>query len=194
MEKMIDFDEWLKNFKPQPIEYYAIYNKETGAVIGVYPEHSCSDITNKIKIDDELATSIFDGIVLISNCFVDLNSEAIEVIQKESLRKIDDILHRIPDVEYSNIENPDVKIFFTGKSLKFSLSDSIKNKKIKWDGDTVLKFIVSDYNDPHKFHDIISITLDKLYQGNQEFDYNGPDEKFSIFTNRILKTYAIEKE
>lgn len=193
MEKIKDFDTWLKNFVPEPVVFYAIYDNTTGAVTGVYPEHSCSDIKHKIKIDSDLAVSIFDGIVSITNCFVDLNSETFEVIQKESLRKIDDILHRIPEVEYSNIENPDVMITLKENDLSFSLSDSIKNKKIKWDGDTVLKFLVTEYNDPHKFHDVISFTLDDLYSQTQNFNYKGPLGKFSIFTNRILKTYAIKK-
>jgi hypothetical protein len=195
MEKVIDFDSWLKDFSPRPVDYYVIYNNKTGEVTGIYPEHSCKEIDNKIKIDSDLANSIFEGAVLLSNCFVDLSSDSIEVIQNASLTKIDDILHRIPEIPYTVIEDPDLKIEFISneKKIKISLSESIKNKRIKWSGDTRLKFLLTEYNDPHKIHDVISFTLDEIYKSAKEFPYNGPSGRFSIFTNRILKTYIFEK-
>ncbi len=40
MEEIMDFDEWFKNYTPPVIEYVAVFNPETGAVISVGPSHS----------------------------------------------------------------------------------------------------------------------------------------------------------
>jgi hypothetical protein len=195
MEEIIDFDEWLKNYVPPPIIYFAIYDTETGEVTAIYPESSCTHIENKIKIDDDLAQEIFDGKIHLSSCFVDLSSDMLEVIRTKSMRKIDDILHRVKDIKFSESGNSDILIrFFSDKKkIKFELKEELRTKKIKWDGDTALKFIISSYNDPHRIYQVISFTLDELYLDDKEFEYHETDYNFSIFTNRIFKRYLIEK-
>ena len=196
MEKVIDFDEWLKNYVPPPVIYFAIYDNETGAVTAVYPDSACESIENKIKIDEDLAQEIFDGKLQLSSCFVDLSSDTLEVIRTKSMRKIDDILHRVKDIKFSESKIFDILIRFSpdSKKMKFELKEQFRSKKIKWDGDTALKFIICSYNDPHRIYQVISFTLDELYIGDKEFDYTGEDNNFSMFTNRIFKRYLIEKK
>ncbi len=193
MEKVIDLEEWLKTIEIPVPDFYAIYDLTTGEVTGIYPEHSCQHLSNKIKIDKELADSIFDGTVAMSNCFIDCDSETLEIVQVNNLRKIDDILHRVVDKKYSTSDFNDISIKYKENKLVFELNEKLRNKKTKWAGDTECKFIVTSYNDPHKIYQLISFTLDSLYEKDQVFDYDGPDSNFSVFTNRILKRYVIEK-
>jgi hypothetical protein len=195
MEKIMDFDEWLKNYVPPPIIYFAIYDNETGAVTAIYPDSSCESMENKVRIDDDLAQEIFDGKIHLSSCFVDLSSDVLEVIRTKSMRKIDDILHRVKDIRFSESRNSDILIrFFSDtKKIKFELKEQLRTKKIKWDGDITLKFVLCSYNDPHKIYQVVSFTLDELYLEDKEFDYTEKDHNFSVFTNRIFKRYLIEK-
>lgn len=196
MEQVIDFDEWVKNFVPPAAEYYAIYDNDTGVVTGVFPEHSCEGILNKIKIDSELAESIFEGRVSMMSCFVDRHDDVIEVVHKQVLKKIDDVLHRVPEKQFSNIESPDVRIVYNSKSkkIKIELTKELKKKRIRWDGYTRLKFIVSEYNDPHKIIQVASYTLDELLSANKTIKYLGTSDKFSVFTGRIFKNYILERK
>lgn len=195
MEETVDFDEWIKTFVPAEPEYYAIYDVETGAVIGIYPEHSSIDFKNRLKIDRELAESVFSGKLNMSNCFVDFNADTLEIIQVHSLRKIDDILHRIIDKTYSDATASDVVVrhFVKDKKIRFELTDFFTKRKIRWSGDTELRFLVCSYNDPHKIYQLINFTLDELNSGEKEYKIETDDEKFSVFTTRVLKTYTLER-
>lgn len=194
MEKIIDFDEWIKNFVIVEPDYYAIYDKKTGVITGVYPEGPAKNLDSKIKITKEFAESIIDGSIPMHHCYVDLSSDSLEIIQVSSLKKIDDILHRIIEKKYSDIETPDllVNYFRESGTFKFILSEEIRIKRVKWDGDTELKFIISQYNDPHKILDVISFTLDHLYENDLEFKITLSEENFSVFTRRIFKKYVID--
>lgn len=194
MEKIIDFDEWFKNFVPAEPDYYAIYDNTNGVITGIYPEGSARNIENKIKISRDMAESIIDGKIAMHNCFVDLSSNDLDIIQLTSLKKIDDILHRIIDKKYSNIDSPDLVVRYDTKKskLEFILSEDIRIRKVKWDGDTELRFIISHYNDPHKIIDVKSFTLEKLYLNDLEFKIKIPVENFSVFTRRIFKKYILE--
>lgn len=197
MEKIkIDFDEWLKTFVPVDPVYYAVYDKTNGVITGIYPEGSAHAIENKIKISRDMAESIIDGKMAMHNCFVDLASNDLEIIHLTSLKKIDDILHRIIDKKYTNIKDPDVIVRYMSKShkLKFILSNDIRTKKIRWDGDTEFRFIISEYNDPHKIIGIKSFTLDEFYLTDIEFKIKIPFKNFSVFTKRIFKTYILERK
>jgi hypothetical protein len=195
MEQMIDFDKWFESFIQKEIEYYAIYDPKTSAVTGVYPDHAASNIDHKIKIDKEIAESIFDGKISLTSCFVDVVDDRLELIQVSSLVKIDDILHRIPDIEYVSATDPDISIkFLSDKNLiAIQLSTKLKKKSIRWGGDTKLKFIVCSYNDPHLFYQIIDLTLDQLFVDDFVIPYTGPNSRFSVFTARIFKNYIFEK-
>jgi hypothetical protein len=195
MEKIMDFDKWLESFIPKEIEYYAIYDPHTSAVTGVYPDHAAIDIEHKLKIDKDIAESIFEGKISLTSCFVDVIDDNLELIQITSLIKIDDILHRIPDIKYFKFDNPDIFIQFLSEKnlIKIQLSNKLKKKSIRWNGDTKLKFIICAYNDPHKIYQLIDLTLDQLFINDITIPYVGDNSQFSVFTARIFKNYIFEK-
>lgn len=195
MEEIVDFDEWLRNYLPLEPKYYAVYDITTGEVTGIYPEQSSVNLENKLEVTREFAESIFDGKASLGAFYVDLSLEKLEIVQIHSLRKIDDILHRIIDKKYSDIVESDIKIRYstdTGK-INFELNENLRNKKIKWNGETSLKFIISSYNDPHKIYQLIQFTLNEVYEKDLEFDYEGEDTNFSVFTIRLFKHYIFER-
>lgn len=195
MEEIVDFNEWLKNYVPVEPKYYVVYDVYTGELTGVYPDHSSENLENKIEIEKELAESIFDGKISLSSFYVDLSSEKLEIIQVQSLRKIDDILHRIIDKKFSDIEDPDITVKYSSitRKLMFELKKSLRTKKIKWNGETELRFIISSYNDPYKIYQAIYFTLNQIYEKDLEFDYSGEDTNFSVFTIRLFKHYIFER-
>ena len=69
----------------------------------------------------------------------------------------------------------------------------LKTRKIRWDGHTEMEFLITSYNDPHNLYQSISFRLEELEENPKEFDYNGTDKRFSIFTRRIFKNYIFEK-
>jgi len=195
MEEIIDFDEWFRNYLPLEPKYYAVYDNVTGEITGIYPEHSSENLENRLEVTKEFAESIFEGTISLGSFYVDLSMEKLEIVQIQSLRKIDDILHRIIDKKYSDISESDIKVtyFFDRKKICFELNKNLRNKKIKWDGETVLKFLISSYNDPHKIYQMIQFTLNEVYEKDLEFNYDGEDTNFSIFTIRLFKNYIFER-
>lgn len=192
MEKMIDLGEWLKTVEIPVPDYYAVFDFNTGAVTGIYPEHSCQEKFNRIKIDKEIADSIFEGRLAMNHCFVDLEDESLKILQTGMHLKIDDILHRVPEKKHSAVTDPDILITYTNRKIILKLNEKIRNKNIKWTG-VQSSLLLTAYNDPHVIYQYIPLTIDDLYKDNQFFDYIGTDEDFSVFTNRIFKYYIFEK-
>lgn len=193
MEEITDFDTWLKNYTPPEVDYYAIYNPETYQVIGVYPSYAADLEKHKLKIDRELAEDIQNGIVKMNTCFVDTESDTLEVIEKHSLRKIDDIVYRIPDSRYITINEPDVVISVNTKDniILFKLINNLKTRKIMYDETTVMQFFVTEYNDPHKVIQTVTFTLDEMKSQEQSVKYQGQNLRFSVFTRRLFKKYVM---
>jgi hypothetical protein len=206
MEEVINIEELLKDFQLSPISYVAVFNPETGEVISVGPSVAFKNEKYTVSVDDELALSIIDGKTLISSCFVDITGNTLEISQIKSIFKMDDVLHRIIEKQWSNIEKPDVYITYTNNSLIFELSEEyngtykhddqiqpIKSKKVMWDGETSMTFLVSTYNDPNVPFKLLKITLSELIGNSKIFDnLDFPCEKFSIYTRRIFKNYVFE--
>lgn len=191
MEEVIDFDEWLKNYTPPEIGYWAIFNPDNGEVIGIYPDSAAKDKTNKLQIDKELAEDIMNGVIRMNTCYVDLDSDKIEIIEKYGLRKIDDIMHRIPNARFHKIENPDLLIEYESKTRKltFSMSESIKNKKVYWIDETSVSFLITAYNNPYHVYQTVVCSLDDLKTSPMSFIINTDNQRFSIFTRRLFKKY-----
>ena len=118
MEEVIDFDSWLQNYTPPEVEFWAIYDPKTSAVVGIYPAPAANDKQFKIKIERDLAEDIQNGIIRMSSCFVDLDSESIEIVEKHSLTKIDDILHRVIDRKYLTVQDTDIVIQYNESENK----------------------------------------------------------------------------
>lgn len=196
MEEITDFDKWLQTVVVEPIEYYAIYNPQTAEVIGIYPKNSAKDIEYKVLIDLDLAESILEGKISLRSCFVDDVDDTLQVVQTQSVRQIDDILHRVVSKEFATFNEADLCITFNSESntITLSLIEKLKRKKIRWDNHALLRFIVTEYNDPHKVIQVIVTTLENLYITDQTFEYTGTDKNFSVFTSRIFKNYIFEKQ
>jgi hypothetical protein len=196
MEEITDFDKWLQTFIVEPIEYYAIYNPQTTEVIGIYPKNSAKGIEHKVLIDLDLAESILEGTISLRSCFVDEIDDVLQVVQTRSVRTIDDILHRVVSKEFATFEEADLCITFNSESntITLSLNEKLKRKKIRWDSHALLKFLVTEYNDPHKVIQVITTTLNDLYENNQIYQYTESDKNFSVFTSRIFKNYIFEKQ
>ena len=203
MEEIIDFDNWLANFKLPPVKFVAVFNPDTGAVVSVGPSHAFKDQKHKISIDKELAESIINAEIKINNCIVDINSNTLEVAEIKNTYKIDDVLHRIISKKDSEIKNPDIYIKYDSKLNTFKIEMSsefggtrkaragIKKRKIVWDGDTEMQFFITEYNDPNLLFETVSVTINDL-TGNHKLitGFNYP--KFSVYTRRLFKNYVIE--
>lgn len=202
MEKMIDFDIWIQQYNPKPVEYVATFDPATGAVLSVGPDHAFVNEKNKIPVDKELAESIINAEVKISSCVVDINSNSIEIAEVKNIHTIDDVLHRIISTKYSEIKRPDIYLTHDSKRkvLKIELSEefggtkkpeiAVKKRKVVWDGDTEMNFLVTDYNDPNVLFRVISVTINDLVGKSKtikDFDYN----QFSVYTRRLFKNYVI---
>lgn len=193
MEEVMDFDQWYLNHKIE-IVYWAVYDPETGKVRGIYPNESADAFNYKIKIDNEMGEAISEGKISLTNCYIDFESDTLEITEIKSLLKIDDVLHRIANSRWENIENPELTITLTNEELKFSLSDNAKGKKrIHYSGDTVMNFYITEYNDPNLLLEKISIQIDELIKDEKSFNINLP-ERFSIYTRRIFKKYILVDE
>jgi hypothetical protein len=193
-QELMDFDEWIKLPVNQTIEYYATF-KDDGSLIGVYPSHTVLDIPNKIKIDDEIATAITDGVENLFSYKVDIPTKKLVKLNKFSthnLIKIDDILHRIIDKKWSNIQDPDIVILHNTKNntLTFSMSEKYSTNII-WDGETEMIFLVTDYNDPNVLIHMLSIRAGDITENTKSFALNLPT-RFSVYTRRIFDKYLFE--
>jgi hypothetical protein len=202
MEKMIDFDQWYLDWKPLVIEYVAVFNPQTGAVLSVGPSHAFVDEKYKVPIDKETAESIISAEVKIDSCVIDINSNTLEVAEIKSVFKIDNVLHRIISIEYADVTNADIYITYNSKnkSLRIEMSTEfggtkvpivpVKERRIVWDGDTQMNFFITDYNDPNVLYQIISVKIKDLIGKSKTFK-NIDCNQFSVYTRRLFKNYIM---
>jgi len=203
MEKMIDFDQWYLSWKPTSVDYVAVFDPQTGAVLSVGPSHAFIDEKHKVPIDKEMAESIISAEIKISSCLVDINSNSLEIAEIKSVYKIDDVLHRIILKEYSNQKKPDIYLTYKSKNktLKIELSEelggtrkpaiAVKQRKIVWDGDTEMVFLITDYNDPNVLFETISIKIKDL-MGKSKLFKDIEYDHFSVYTRRLFKNYVMD--
>ena len=188
-----------------PVEYVATFDPNTGRVISVGPSVAFRDEVHKLVIDTETALSIIEGKILLSMCSVNLLEQILEVTQVRHIFRIDNLLHRVIDIKYSKFNNIDMYITNNGDEFVFELSENhggtrktdIPNKKQKqtllWNGETVLNFFVTDYNDPNVLYQNIEFPLSDLSKHKVvvKKDRNLPKD-FSVYTRRLFKNYVIE--
>lgn len=202
MEEIIDFDEWLANYKPQSPTYVAVYDPNTYAVKSVGPSHAFENEKYKISLDSNTAEAIINGEIKISSCVIDIESNSIEIAEIKNVFKIDDVLHRVISKKYSTIEKNDIYLTYSSKkkTLKIELSSefggtkkikgSTNSRKIIWDGDTEMNFLITEYNDPNLFFEMFSVKISKLVGKSVTFE-NIDYDNFSVYTRRIFKNYVI---
>lgn len=203
MEEIIDFDKWYAEFKPQPVVYVAVFDPATGRVISVGPSHAFENEKNKIEIDNETAEAIINTEIKIHHCLVDINSKTLEIAEVKSIYKIDDVLHRVISKDYFDGDKVDVFLTYDSKkkTLKVQLSDefggtkkskkAVKQRNIVWDGDTEMKFLITEYNDPNLIFEMLSVKINELVGKTKTFK-NIDYPKFSVYTRRFFKNYVIE--
>jgi hypothetical protein len=190
----VDFDEWLKNYKPVEVKYYAAFNNVTGEVTGIYPSTAIGSTENYVTIDNDTAHLINEGKIRLSSCFVDVASGVFEIAEIKKLTKIDDVLHRIVDKEYAGLLVADVTVIQSGNTLRFELAEKYKTRKIHWDGNTEMSFLVTEYNDPNVVRHTIKFTVDALVTESQVSEKLNLNKKFSVYTKRLFPIYVFEKK
>jgi len=193
-QELMDFDEWISLPANQTIEYYVTF-KEDGSLLGVYPSHAIGDVQNKIKIDEDIAIAISTGVENLFSYKVDIPTRTLLKINRFSMHnliKIDDVLHRIIDKKWSNINDPDIIVNYSSDNnlLDFSMS-SRYSKNIVWDGDTAMIFLITEYNDPNALIEMISIRVGDITENTKSFQLTLPN-KFSVYTRRIFDKYVFE--
>lgn len=190
----MDFDEWIKTSQQIKIQYWAGYDPLTGKVTGIYPGNTANEIKHKIEIDQEIAESIANGTTSIFNCYIDLEEGKLEIVEVKSLTKIDDVLHRVIDSKWSDIQDPDIIIKNYNNNLFIILNEKYrKGKKVFWDGETEMDFFITDYNDPDVLHNMFTVKLSKLLEKDYSIEVSAP-RKFSVYTRRLFKKYIFVNE
>lgn len=199
----IDFDDWIKDFKVPEIKYFATFDPKTFKVTGVYPGHVVTDPVNSIEIDNETATSINDGTIQLQSCFVDSSSGKFQIAELTNLTKIDDVLHRVIDKQWSKEIDHDVYITHDTKNNKFifELSEKYRGTRhsenkvlrtIHWATSTEMSFLVTDYNDPTVVRQTIKFSIDDLIGQTVLVDCEKLPDRFSIYTRRLFPLYVME--
>jgi hypothetical protein len=204
MEEVVDFDKWVSENSVIDVTYWAVYDTETGKILGLYPNNSADQFQNKIQIKKDLAEMIAEGKILLRSCFVDITSSELEIIESQSLRKIDDVLHRVIDKQWTSDSDPDIVIeyFQKIKKIKVSMTErfygtnksivSDSKRKIDWKGSTEILLSITDYNDPNVLYYTLSLKVTDLVGNAVTFNNIELDKKFSIYTRRVFKNYVLE--
>ena len=160
----------------------ATYDPNTGSVVSVGPSYAFEQETYKLNIDSETALLILEGKIQITSCFVEPDGDTMEISEVRSAIKIDDVLHRIISSEFTEVA-PDVLLTYNG-DLTICLSEEYNGKrKVRWDGNTDMNFLITDYNDPNIVYNMFTIKVIT--------NLNIPG-KFSVYTRRLFKNYVIE--
>jgi hypothetical protein len=207
MEKIVDFDQWIENFKPTDTVYMATYDPLTGTVTSVGPSYAFENEKYKLCIDTEIAEMIIEGTIQISSCFVDHLSSEFTIAEVKSVFKIDDVLHRITEKQWSDLEKFDIFLTFDQltKTLTIELSEEfqgtkklpekfqpVAKRRIVWDGDVEMSFLLTDYNDPNFLYTMIQVKVIDLIGKTKVLENLEVPPKFSIYTRRLFKNYTLE--
>ena len=122
--KLPDFDEWLANYVPPEVKYLAAYDNKTGKVLVVGPDYSIDKekFKNTVELEPNIAEDIITGEIRISKCFIDTLSGKLEITEVKNLHKIDDVLHRIVEVQWSDCEKPEIFLTYENNKLLIELS------------------------------------------------------------------------
>lgn len=206
METVIDYDEYIANAIVTTPEYVAVFNPTTGEIISIGPRHAFKSEIHQIPIDREIAELIIEGKIRITSYIVNMQSGILELIETTTAVMIDNLLHRIINKEWSEISNPDIYIIYNSNnhSLQFEMSEELEGtwklgkefkpviRKILWDSETVMNFLITDYNDPNVLYKLISMTIRDLLSRPTIVEIADLPPKFSIYTRRIFKNYVVE--
>ena len=197
MEEKLDlmpFDEWIKTIHPDEEESFYFSYDDTGMVTGLHPEMGAIHFDKKIKIDNDIAHSVFEGKEHLKTFRV--NTVTKELIKMSSfltssLTKIDDVLHRIIDKKWAANKEPDVMVSYIIDDARLVFSLSPKHKGVIWDGDVEMLFLVTGYNDPNDLKHMLRFNVGDLVDSDKVFDIEMYG-KFSVYTRRMFENYIFE--
>jgi hypothetical protein len=190
------------------VEFMAKYDPTNGQILAVGPSIAFFEEKFKLPIDEDIAIQIIQGMMLLSSCKVNIIENQVEISEEKSLFKIDDVLHRVIDKKFFDLDRIDVKIKFNKKSQKFTFfladdlggtlknpkKDKDKKRKVTWSGETLMNFYITDYNDPNILYSKLEFTISDLEKKNLTVKIlTELPEEFSIYTRRLFKNYVVEK-
>lgn len=202
----IDLLKLWEDIEDIPVQYRAVYDPETLRVVKVGPNIT-SENDDIVDIEEDIAVRILEGEVRINNCFLDIDSGKLEIAENHSLNKIDDVLHRIPETFWSDYENADVYATINiekgsvevmlghqwgGNYVDEKATSIAKPRKIFWQGETEMEFLVTELNDPNIIYDKFSFSVKELSEGNIKQKINVPHKDISLYTRRLFKKYVMD--
>lgn len=204
MEKeTIDFDNQLKPHQPEEIKYWAVYDPTTGSVQGIYPGRSADDKPHKVLIKTFIAQHVQESVIQLNACYVDPIKQEFMVLYDKPVTKIDDVLHRIPNKLWSNVEENDLYIecypnekqlvvalterFYGTRPADYEFKTRLIEKNI-----FEIQLLITEYNDPNTLYQILKVKIEDLI-GKEKIFYDVMfPKKFSIYTKRFFKNYVFE--
>jgi len=208
MEKGLDILNMFSSAKPIKIKYFAEYNSETGEIIKVGPEHAFTGVDRKIEIEEDFAISILKGETRFNKCYVDIVNNQLLLTEDKNVVGIDDLLHRIVDEKWADHDDPYIFLTYNkkNKSIKIEMTekyygtkkwpkkyDNFTKRRVHWAGESIMNFIVTEYNDPTIIFGTFSVSANDLVDKSVTIQLEDFDkEDFSIFTRRIFKNYSIK--
>ena len=196
MEEKLDlapFDEWIKTLEVPEETYFFEFDND-GNVIALHPGFSVAAIKNKVQVDIDIALGIYERGDTLKHYKVDITSGRILKVNLSSitgLTKIDDVLHRVIDKQWTNVTKPDISIEYNRDNSLLTFKINPLLKTVEWQGDQDMVFLLTAYNDPNILQEMISFNVNELVKYPQRFTLDLP-EKFSIYTRRIFDKYTYE--
>jgi predicted membrane-bound mannosyltransferase len=189
METQINFDDWLASYQPAEVKYRVAYDPLTGAIFKVGNQTALVNDPCTVEIDTELAEKIIEGALPIHRCFVDLNTHLVEIAEIKSVSKINDVLHRVIELEHSLVDKHDVKLTYSRSSQQLTIELITKGH---WTSDTPMPWYLTDYNDPTTVYKIINTVLADIQTAPAVFDNIVLPDRFSVYTKRLFRNYVLE--
>jgi hypothetical protein len=197
MEEKLDlapFDEWIKTVEVSEETYFFEFDLD-GNVIALHPGTVVEHIKNKVQVEVDVAIGIYERGDTLRHYRVDVTSGRVIKVNLASitgLHKIDDVLHRVIDKQWTNITKPDIAIEYsrTDSQLTFRINPLLKT--VEWQGDQDMVFLLTAYNDPNILQEMITFNVNELVKYPQRYTLDLPT-KFSIYTRRIFDKYTYEE-
>jgi hypothetical protein len=208
MEEISNLEKLISEIEFPKLVYVAVYDPHTGEITSVGPSYSFPDAQHTVEIDQATAELIIEGKIRLTSCFIDIRENKLEIAEIKSMFKIDDVLHRIVEKKWSDVDRPDVFITYNRKeeTLKFQLTEEfygtkkipkkfhpIAKRKVIWSGDTEMNFLITEYNDPNILYEMISLTVSDLVGKTKIIKNLTLPDRYSIYSRRVFKNYVVEE-
>lgn len=196
-------DIWVNTHTDKETKYWAVYDPLDGTVLGIYPGQTANDKPHKILIDTFIAQHIQESVIQLNACFVDPIRQEFIVMYNRPVTKIDDVLHRVPNKNWSETLENDLYIEYVveEKKLDVALTErfygtraadcEFKTKLVEKNIFEIL-LMITDYNDPNVLHQLLRINIDDLIGKEKTFYNLDIPNNFSVYTKRFFKNYILE--